>query len=155
MTQYLKQLTLAFICTTFFTLPVYASGEKAPHGAAAGQKAMHQMSEKKHSHHFVSHWARTLSDEQKYDVDQLHLKLERDLVVLKAKEILKEKELNVLTASGTAKQADIYTSIDELMEIKKLIMRYRHDHIMEMRGLLTPEQRISYDMGTLGRSGVK
>lgn len=155
MAQHLKRLSLLFICVIFLTLPVYASEEKASHGAAVGQKAAHQVTKKKHSHHFVSHWAQTLSDEQKYDVDQLHLKLERELVVLKAQEVLKEKELNVLTASGTAKQAKIYASIDGLMEVKKLIMRSRHDHLVEMRGILTPEQRISYDMSILGRSGVK
>ncbi len=149
----LQQTFLALTCAMLLLMQTAQAGESKPsHGAQDG----HHASQSKHKgHHFAPHWAETLSDAQKADVDRLHLELERKLVVLKAREALKEKELNALTASDDAKQKAIYAKIDELMEVKRDIMRQRHDHIVEMRELLTPEQRVSYDMGVLGRSGVK
>ncbi len=152
----------ALVCAMIL-LPAAHAGESKPahgkppgHHATEGKQHGHHAKQGKHKgHHFVPHWSKTLSDEQKARIDLLHLKLEQDLVILKAQEALREKELNVLTASGSAKQKDIYGKIDELMEVKKEIMRHRHDHLVEMRELLTPEQRLSYDMAILGRSGVK
>lgn len=152
MARFPKLFAYALICTVILLPAAYAGESKSDHDKPAGHSAKHG---KHKGHHFVPHWAQTLSDEQKADIDLLHLKLERDLVVLKAQEVLREKELNVLTASGEAKQKDIYNKIDELMNVKREIMRHRHDHLVEMRELLTPEQRISYDMAILGRSGVK
>ena len=153
MSQYLKPILILLACASLLFLPPALAGEGKPqHKNAAG----HHDSKAKHKgHHFSPHWSKTLSDEQRLDIDRLHLELGRELAVLKAKEVLKEKELNVLSASGKAGQKAIYAKIDELMEVKRDIMRQRHDHLVEMRELLTPEQRLSYDMEILGRSGVK
>ncbi|MFQ5486827.1 MAG: Spy/CpxP family protein refolding chaperone [Gammaproteobacteria bacterium] len=141
---------LAIIFLICLMTPVAYGGEgKHAHGKDAAPAA------KKQAHHFAPHWAKTLNDGQKLQIDRMHLALERQLVVLKAREDLLQKELNALTARDDADPAAIHAKIDELIAVKGEIMRRRYDHIVEMRGVLTPEQRISYDMGVLGRSGVK
>ncbi len=143
---------LPFVMMATLSVPFVASAEpdKPPAHADAHNEAAH-----KSAHHFTDHWAKTLSDDQKARVDMMHLKLDRELVVLKAQEELVQKEVNALAARDNADTSAINTKIDELAGIKKQIMRARYAHILEMRAILTPAQRISYDMGILERSGVK
>ncbi len=132
----------------------------ADHHGASDQKAAehnegHQ--DKGHSggHNFSGHWAASLGEAQKLKVDVMHLDLDRELVVLKAQEELVQKEINTLTARDGADAAAINAKIDELMAVKTKIMRARYAHILEMRAILTPAQRVSYDMDVLVRSGAK
>lgn len=106
-------------------------------------------------HHFSDHWAKTLNDKQKQKVDMMHLELNRKLTVLKARAELVQKEMNALAARDDADMKAIQTKIDELMDLKNQIMRARYEHILEMRAILTPTQRISYDMEVLARHGAR
>ena len=115
----------------------------------------HKAKQKKRSHHMGSHWAKTLSDEQKQHVDRMHLALDSDLLVLKARAELVQKEINVLTANDDVDMKAVDAKIDDYMAIKTQIMRARYAHLTEMRVILTTEQRVSYDMGILKRSGAK
>jgi len=60
-----------------------------------------------------------------------------------------------MTAKDDADQAAIHTKIDALMAVKAEIMKHRYDHLTEMRNALTEQQRISYDMAILKRTGAK
>jgi len=143
----LQTVLYALIFTLAIAAPTHADSDKKPHhdGKAQTQKA----------HHFSKHWAKTLSAEQKLSVDKMHLELGRHMAVLKAEEALKQKQLNVLTARDNADKTAIYAKIEELTAIGADILRQRYDHLLEMRAVLTAEQRISYDMGILKRSGAK
>ncbi|MEQ6342403.1 MAG: periplasmic heavy metal sensor [Gammaproteobacteria bacterium] len=123
--------------------------------AVSAEPDTHSEKAHKSAHHFTDHWAKTLSDDQKTRVDIMHLELDRELVVLKAQEELVQKQINVLVARDNTATNSLHTKIDELMGVKKQIMRSRYAHILEMRAILTPVQRISYDMEILERSGVK
>lgn len=140
----------------------------APCGASAGRDVQPEHHEKpsantgshddaahKSSHNFTDHWVKTLSGDQRTHVDMMHLELDRELIVLKAQEELAQKQINTLVARDNAPSKILNTKIDELMGIKKQILSARYKHILEMRAVLTPAQRISYDMETLGFSGVK
>jgi Spy/CpxP family protein refolding chaperone len=123
--------------------------------AVSAEPDTHTEKEHKSAHHFTESWAKTLSDDQKSRVDMMHLELDRELVVLKAQEELVQKQINVLATRDNTAPNSLHAKIDELMGIKKQILRSRYAHILEMRAILTPAQRISYDMQTLERSGVK
>ncbi len=146
MNKYFQSSLALCLATILLSTPVYA---------AMGHKAAAAHGGKQKAHHFTPHWSKTLSDQQKHDIDSMHLALNRQLVILKAEADLKQKELNVLTAQDHADQAAIKRKIAELMAIKTRIMQARYDHIVAMRGVLTPDQRISYDMNVLMRSGIK
>lgn len=143
-----------------------ASGPKAADdnaGHKAGKKEGHKDGHKEShmgeghggGHNFAGHWSASLDDAQKLKVDVMHLELDRELVVLKAQAELAQKEINALTARDGADTRAINAKIDALMAINSKIMRARYAHILEMRAILTPAQRVSYDMNVLARSGAK
>jgi hypothetical protein len=41
------------------------------------------------------------------------------------------------------------------MDAKKQILRLRYEHLIEMRTILTDEQKVGYDKAVLNRSAVK
>ena len=132
-----------------------ADAPSAHHEVPSANTGSHDDSAHKSSHNFTDHWIKTLNGDQKTRVDIMHLELDRDLVALKAQDELVQKQINILATRDNVPSSAINTKIDELMGIKKQILRSRYTHIMEMRAILTPAQRISYDMETLGFSGVK
>ena len=92
---------------------------------------------------------------QKEAIDRMHHKLHDDQAPYKAKEAQALKELNEMTIREDVRIEDIYAKIDELMEAKKQILRLRYDHLIEMRTILTDEQKVGYDKAVLNRSAVK
>lgn len=116
----------------------------------------HKAGHKKHKGHSLSpHWAKTLDDQQRVAVDRMHLTLDTEHAILKAKAGVLQQEVNVMTAKDNADQQAIYNKIDELMALKAKIMKLRYDHLTEMREILNEQQRISYDMAILKRKGAK
>ncbi len=92
---------------------------------------------------------------QKEAIDQMHHKLHDDQAPFKAKEAQALKELNEMTIREGVKIEDVNAKIDELMAAKTQIMRLRYDHLIEMRTILTDDQKVGYDKAVLNRSAVK
>jgi len=92
---------------------------------------------------------------QKEAIAQMHHKLHDDQAPYKANETQALKELNEMTIREDVRIEDVNTKIDELMAAKKQIMRLRYGHLIEMRTILTDDQKIGYDKGVLSRSAVK
>lgn len=149
-----KILSRKFVFAIFMAA-VFSSAQAEPmhhgdemHGKDHGAMKMaahgeHKMDKK--SHMFTPHWAQTLSDDQKLDIDTMHLQVSQFETVQRAKVKLLKSELDVLAAKSPNDKKAIYAKIDEIMEVKKNIMRNRYDHIVEMREALNKQQRISYD----------
>ena len=92
---------------------------------------------------------------QKKAIDLMHHKLHDDQSSFKAKEKQALKELNEMTLREGVRIEDVNAKIDELMAAKTQIMRLRYGHLVEMRTILTDEQKVGYDKGVLNRSAVK
>jgi Spy/CpxP family protein refolding chaperone len=92
---------------------------------------------------------------QKEAIDHMHHKLHDDQAPFKAKEIQALKELNEMTVREDVRIEYVNAKIDELMEAKTRIMRLRYAHLIEMRAILTDDQKVGYDKGVLSRSAVK
>jgi Spy/CpxP family protein refolding chaperone len=92
---------------------------------------------------------------QKAAIDQMHHKLHDEQAPFKAKEAHALRELNEMTIREDVSSEAIKAKIDELMEAKTHIMRLRYDHLVEMRTMLTDDQKIGYDKAILNRSEVK
>jgi Spy/CpxP family protein refolding chaperone len=93
--------------------------------------------------------------DQKQAIDQMHHKLHDDQASFKASEAQALKELNEMTIREDVKIDDVNAKIDELMAAKTQIMRLRYGHLVEMRTILTEEQKVGYDKALLKRSAVK
>jgi hypothetical protein len=92
---------------------------------------------------------------QKEAIDRMHHKLHDDQAAYKAKEAQALKELNEMTIREDVRIEDVNAKIDELMDAKKQILRLRYGHLIEMRAILSDEQKVEYDKGILKRSAVK
>ena len=92
---------------------------------------------------------------QKEAIGRMHHQLHDDQASFKAAEAQALKELNEMTIREDVKIEDINARIDELMTAKTHIMRLRYGHLVEMRTILTDEQKVGYDKGVLSRSTVK
>jgi Spy/CpxP family protein refolding chaperone len=106
-------------------------------------------------HPFGSHWKETLTDEQKMQADQMHLALKKAISVPNAQLNVKKAELNKLMVHESPDIKTIHRKIDEILELKRKIMRKKYEHMVEMRGMLTPEQRVSFDMKLVEMAGHK
>lgn len=155
----MRHRILPFAMAATLSVPFAVSAapdiQPAHHEAPSTDTGSHDTAAHKSTHNFTDHWVKTLNGDQKTRVDTIHLELDRDLVILKAQEELLQKQINVLVTRDNTASNTVNTKIDELMGIKKQILRSRYSHILEMRAILTPAQRISYDMEILGFSGVK
>lgn len=92
---------------------------------------------------------------QKNAIDQMHHKLHDDQASAKTKEAQALKELNEMTIRENINRTDINAKIDELMAAKTTIMRLRYAHLVEMRKILSDDQKPGYDKAILNRSAVK
>ncbi|MEE8328809.1 MAG: periplasmic heavy metal sensor [Thermodesulfovibrionia bacterium] len=122
-----------------------------------GKSGMMCQGKKDHGmgHLFGSTWKETLTDEQKMKVDKMHLALKKSTSVLKAKLKVNKIELSILIVKGNPDKKAIYQKIDDILELKREIMRKKYDHKIEMRDILTPEQRVSFDMKQVEKAGRK
>ena len=92
---------------------------------------------------------------QKEAIDRMHHKLHEDQAPFKVKEVQSLKELNEMTILDGVSIEDVNVKIDELMAAKNHILRLRYEHLIEMRTILTDDQKAGYDKAVLNRSAVK
>jgi len=117
------------------------------------KKGHHDRGEK--GHLFAACWKETLSDAQKKQMDKMHLELKKSITVLKAQLNLKKAELNSLVANDAPGNKSIDKKIDEILKLEGELMRKKYEHKVEMRTILTPEQRVSFDMQLIEKSKEK
>ena len=92
---------------------------------------------------------------QKEAIDRMHHQLHNDQASFKEQEAQTLEELNEMTIREDVDINDVNAKIDELMAAKNQIMRLRYGHLIEMRTILTDEQKPGYDKNILKRSTVK
>ncbi len=121
-------------------------------------KPAHQQGHSQHKsglHLFSPDWHNTLSDSQKLKVDEMHLRLMKDTAAIKAMITLRKTELAVLATQDHAKLEALNKKIDEILNLKRQKIRARYAHIVEMREMLSPVQRISYDMRIISQAASR
>lgn len=100
-------------------------------------------------------WTKTLTQPQREEVERMHHELEDAQAPYKKNESQALGELNAMTIREDVEMDDVNAKIDELMAAKTQTMRLRYDHLIEMRRILSEEQRVGYDEGVLKRSAVR
>ena len=94
-------------------------------------------------------------ESQKEAIARMHHKLHDDQAAHEAREAKALKELNEMTIRENVRVESINNKIDELIDAKKQVIRLRYFHLIEMRTILTDEQKVGYDKAVLNRSTVK
>ncbi len=95
------------------------------------------------------HWRQMLSSEQLTQLEQLRVTHIKSVAPIKADMRARKVELAVLATDDTPDSAVIGKKIDELLDLKRNILRKRYLYIAEVRTLLTVEQRTVYDLDML------
>lgn len=131
--------------------PRKASGHKAASHAPKKGHGKHQGG----MHLFSEDWHDTLDDHQRIKVDAMHLQLMKDTQAIKAMITVKKTELAVLATQDHPDTDAMNKKIDEILDLKRMKIRARFAHIVEMREILSPEQRISYDMRIISRAAKR
>lgn len=161
MQKALRQIGLVACAVAVIALPAVSGaqpgmGEKG-HAGRSGMMPMghptmgHGVARR--GHLFGSHWRETLNDEQKAEIDWMHLRLSQEQRIIKAEMALRKAELNRLVTAEDVSTEDLRAKVDELMELKREYLLNKYQHKVEMRQVLTPQQRVSFDLDVLSPRG--
>ena len=105
-----------------------------------------------HGMHNASCWMSTLTNEQKSKAAKMRLEFKKVKSLLKAQITVKKVELATLVAQDNPDQSAINKKIDEVLELKREKMQKKYAFKVAMRSMLTPEQRVSFDMHLLKKA---
>jgi Spy/CpxP family protein refolding chaperone len=104
-----------------------------------------------------AYWMSDLSDQQRKDMDKLRLEYTQQKALLKGQILQAKTELAVLITNDAPNKSDIGKKIDQIATLKKNKLQLKTDHYLQVRKLLTAEQRVKFDMHVLkkftGRGG--
>jgi Spy/CpxP family protein refolding chaperone len=109
---------------------------------------MHERHGQDHGHHGGS-WRATLTSEQKSEIAMSHLRMQQKQALAEGRIALKEAEIAALIAGDEGDDEKLQAGVDELVALKKELLLSKYQHLREVRQLLTPQQRISFDLWVL------
>ncbi len=99
-------------------------------------------------------WKESLSKGQKEKLDGMHLKLMKEMVPLKDAKNAKKNELNLLVVAEKPSKAAISKKAAEIADLSRQITEKKTLHHLEVREILTPEQRLKFDMHLLRQGAI-
>jgi len=138
---------LALCATMVLSASVWAA---APAGAGRPGQMMHAM---QHGPgYYGAHWKQTLTDDQRTKVDKIRLDYLKKKYPLKAKKKAAKTELALLVAQDSPNRSAINKKIVGLVDLKKQLLQLRYDYKLEVRKLLTAEQRVQFDTALLKKA---
>lgn len=96
-------------------------------------------------------WKSALTDEQRAEIDWITLRLFQRQQLLKAQMDVKEAELDQLIVSEDIVQDQWQAKLDELLQLKREYLANKYQRLIEVRQVLTPQQRVAFDLSILSR----
>jgi len=101
---------------------------------------------------YGAHWKQGLTVEQQSELDRLHLELARIKAPLTAGIKALKVRLAVLATSDSAGANEIDGPLMDLLLAEQELMRAKNNYIAAQRKVLTPEQRVSFDMEVIHKA---
>lgn len=86
-----------------------------------------------------------LTEEQQAKIEELKTNLEKAILPMKTKLGVKQAELQELLVAENPNKAAIDKKIDEISGLRTQMQKKHINHRLEVRALLTPEQRVKFD----------
>ncbi len=136
-------LTVSMMCAALTALSDVPASAETHDGEGRGKGGYERQCGLRHS------WKETLTEAQLSQIERLHLAMKKEMSVLRAELGVKKAEMKALTLRDTPDTQAIDRKTDEIMGIRKEIMRKRISHVIEVRKVLTPEQRVSFDSAVM------
>jgi Spy/CpxP family protein refolding chaperone len=94
-------------------------------------------------------WRATLSDDQRAEIGLSMLRLQQRQALVEARIALKKAEIAQIVASDESSDARLQSAVDDLIALERAQTLDHYRHLMEVRQLLTPKQRLSFDLGLI------
>lgn len=88
-----------------------------------------------------------LTSEQKTKMEALRLQLKKDLLPIQNQMAEKEARLRTLETAEKPDLQLINSTIEEIQALKTRVMKLRAANKQEVRKILTPDQRVEFDLG--------
>ncbi|HOY96585.1 MAG TPA: periplasmic heavy metal sensor, partial [Catalimonadaceae bacterium] len=98
------------------------------------------------SAHAGKHGISNLTAEQKKKMAELRTQLKKEILPLKNQLGEKKARMQTLETADKADMQAINTLIDEIQSLQGKIMKMHASHRQEIRKMLTPEQRVDFDL---------
>jgi Spy/CpxP family protein refolding chaperone len=98
------------------------------------------------THLFGPNWRKTLTPEQKTELDRLHVAFAKTKAPLTAGIQALKVRLAVLVTSEQPDPEAVNGLIEEILQAKREVMSAKYQYIVAQRGVLTPSQQLSFDM---------
>lgn len=117
-------------------------GEAVPVGTPGG-----------HGRELNASWRASLTEDQKGEISFSKLRLRQKEALIEAGIALKQAEIDRVITSDDASDEQLQRAVDELVALKRERALNRYRHLVEVRQLLTPPQRVSFDLDVLSRGG--
>ena len=99
-----------------------------------------------------SEWKKDLSDTQRKEVDKLQLAYKKKKFLLKSKLKQAKVEFALLITEDSPDQSAINKKIDQIAKLKAEKLHLKANHKIQVRKVLTPEQRIKFDLAVLNKA---
>lgn len=99
-------------------------------------------------------WKDSLTKEQREKLDRMHLKLMKELLPLKDAKNTKKNEINLMVTADKPSKAAISKKAAEIADLSRQITEKKTLHHLEVREMLTLEQRPKFDMHLLRQSAI-
>ena len=141
MKTFAKYLVVILLGVTIHSLSTVAI---ADHGH--GHEGMH------HDYGHSKGWMKNLNEEQRKEIDKLHLEYKKKKLLLKAQIKQAKIELALLVTSDSPNKANITKKIDQIMKLKTDKLTIKTDHQIAVRKVLNEEQRVAFDMHVLKKA---
>ncbi len=138
-----KILTPALLATAIL-------GGMALSSPALAAKEMHSGSSS--MHHGGGHWKSTLTDEQRTQMRALKLTYKKQVIPIKAKLKEAKVELALLLGTDNPSQSALDKKISAIVKLKEQKLQAKAKHKVAVRKVLTPEQRVMFDLGLLKKA---
>lgn len=127
----------------------HGGGKHGGHGKSHGKGHGGQHHRKGHGggrRLFGDHWKKTLTTEQKARLDQLHVEFAKKKHALKSAIHARKVQLAIMAIADQPQQEGIDAQINDLLVGERQLMQAKYGYIAAQRQVLTPEQRVSFDM---------
>ena len=145
------RLLVISIFMLVFTAPAFAQMSHMREGGDATETHHEEMDQEKERHDDAC-WMKSMTDEQKAKAAKMRLKFKKVKYHLKAQITVKKVELATLVTQDNPDQDAINKKIEEILDLKREKMQKKYAYKVALRGMLTPEQRVSFDMHMLKKA---
>ena len=88
------------------------------------------------------------------EINETYLKLMKEMVPLKDAKNAKKNELNLLVVAEKPNKSAITKKVAEVADISRRLTEKKTLHHLEVREMLTPEQRLKFDMHLLRQGAI-